>query len=222
MSSVSTLSGLVDTAANAGVNNATTTATQLNDRFLKLLVAQMNNQDPLNPLDNAEVTSQMAQINTVTGINGLNDTVAKLLDQFTRLESMQAAQLTGRSVLVAGNALTLPATGSAVGGIELDLPADTVNVEIKDASGQVVRTLQLGKQDAGVMRFEWDGRTAGGEAAAAGNYTYSVTAKNGSTSISATALTARQVTGARTTNGTVELVLAGGAAVAYSDIKQIL
>ena len=222
MSSVSTLSGLVDSASSAGANNGTTTATQLNDRFLKLLVAQMNNQDPLNPLDNAQVTSQMAQINTVTGINGLNDTVAKLLDQFARLESMQAAQLTGRSVLVEGSTLALPASGAAVGGFQLDLPADTVTVEIKDAAGQVVRQLQLGNEDSGVSRFDWDGRTDAGGTAPAGNYTFSVTAKAGSTAVSATALASRRVDGVRQSNGTVELVLAGGGAVAYSDIKQIL
>ena len=222
MSSVSTLSGLVDSAASAGVNNGATTAKELNDRFLKLLVAQMNNQDPLNPLDNAQVTSQMAQINTVTGINGLNDTVTKLLDQFSRLESLQAAQLTGRSVLVDGSSLTLPDSGNAVGGVNLDLPADTVTVEIKDAAGQVVRELQLGKQDAGVTRFEWDGRTATGDTAPAGSYTFSVTAKTGATSVSATSLASRRVDGVRTVNGAVQLVLAGGGAVAYSDIKQIL
>jgi flagellar basal-body rod modification protein FlgD len=222
MSSVSTLTGLVDSASSAGVNNGTTTATQLNDRFLKLLVAQMNNQDPLNPMDNAELTSQMAQINTVTGINGLNDTVNKLIDQFSQLESLQAAQLTGRSVLVQGNSLSLPAAGSATGGVNLDLPADTVTVDIKDASGQVVRELQLGKRDAGVTRFDWDGKTDGGAVAAAGNYTFSVTAKTGSTAVSATALTAQRIDGVRTVNGAVQLVLAGGGTVAYSDIAQIL
>jgi flagellar basal-body rod modification protein FlgD len=222
MSSVSTLSGLVDSASAAGVNNGTTTATELNDRFLKLLVAQMNNQDPLNPLDNAEVTSQMAQINTVTGINGLNDTVTKLLEQFSRLESMQAAQLTGRSVLVDGSTMALPQTGSAVAGVQLDLPADTVTVEIKDASGQVVRTMQLGKQDAGVSRFEWDGKTDAGTTAAPGSYAFSVTAKTGSTSVPATALASRRVDGVRTVNGATQLVLAGGGSVPYTDIRQIL
>jgi|SRR5882672_666379 len=221
MSSVSTLTGLVD--STSGANNGVTTAKDLNDRFLKLLVAQMNNQDPLNPLDNAQVTSQMAQINTVTGINGLNDTVNQLISQFSRLESMQAAQLTGRSVLVAGNTLTLPASGSAAGGVDLDLPADTVTVEIKDAAGQVVRQLQLGKEDSGVSRFDWDGRTSTGDAAPAGSYTFTVTAKAGSTSVSAAALAARQVNGVRQdASGGVQLVLAGGGAVAYSDVKQIL
>src|SRR5215470_2380597 len=102
--------------ASSPASSVAADATMTSDRFLKLLVAQMNNQDPLNPLDNAQVTSQMAQINTVTGINGLNDTVNQLLGQFTRLESLQAAQLTGRSVLVPGNSLTLPADGKAVGG----------------------------------------------------------------------------------------------------------
>ncbi len=222
MSSISTLTGLVDSQSSAGVNNGTTTATQLNDRFLKLLVAQMNNQDPLNPLDNAQLTSQMAQINTVTGINGLNDTVQQLIAQFTQMQSMQAAQLTGRSVLVEGNTLALPANGNAVGGVSLDVAADKVSVEIKNAAGDVVRTLQLGKEEAGVSRFEWDGRTDGGDTAPAGSYTFSVTAKAGTTSVSATALASRQVTGVRTTGSTVELVLAGGSAVAYSDIKQIL
>jgi flagellar basal-body rod modification protein FlgD len=222
MSSVSTLSGLVDSASSAGVGNGATTAKELNDRFLKLLVAQMNNQDPLNPLDNAQVTSQMAQINMVTGINGLNDTVTRLLDQFARLETMQAAQLTGRSVLVDGNTLELAAGATAAGGVELDLPADKVTIEIKDGAGQVVRQLELGKQDAGVLRFEWDGRTATGDPAAAGTYTFSVTAKNGTTAVGATALAARRVDGVRQENGELRLVLAGGGTVAYADVKQIL
>lgn len=222
MTSVSTLSTTIDSAVAAGKNNGTTTATELNDRFLKLLVAQMNNQDPLNPLDNAQVTSQMAQINTVSGINNMNDTVKQLLAQFNSLASMQAASLTGRSVLVEGNTLSLGSTGTATAGVQLDLPADTVTVEVKDAAGTVVRKIDLGKTDAGVTKFEWDGKTTGGEAAPAGSYTFSVTAKNGSTSVGATALAARQVTGVNASTGTVQLVLAGGGSVAYTDIKQIL
>jgi flagellar basal-body rod modification protein FlgD len=222
MSSVSTLSSLVDTSAAAGSGNGVTTAKDLNDRFLKLLVAQMNNQDPLNPLDNAQVTSQMAQINTVTGINGLNDTVVKLLEQFARLESMQAAQLTGRSVLVEGNTLALPADGVATFGADLALPADKVTVEIRDAAGQVVRELALGSRESGVARFEWDGRNAAGDTMPAGNYTFTVKATVGSTEVGATALAARRVEGVRRDGGTLQLVLAGGGAVAYAGVRQIL
>jgi len=70
--------------------------------------------------------------------------------------------------------------------VNLDLPAATVTVDIKDAAGQVVRELQLGKQDAGVTRFDWDGKTTSGDNAAAGDYTFSVTATNGSTAVSTT------------------------------------
>ena len=77
------------------------------DRFLKLLVAQMQNQDPLNPMDNAQVTSQMAQINTVTGIEKLNTTVQGLSSQFMQLQALQGASLVGRDVIVAGNKLSV-------------------------------------------------------------------------------------------------------------------
>ena len=70
------------------------------DRFLKLLVAQMQNQDPLNPMDNAQVTSQMAQINTVSGIEKLNTTVPGLNSQFVQLQALQGATLVGRDVTV--------------------------------------------------------------------------------------------------------------------------
>lgn len=222
MTALSTLTGPIDATASAGRHDGVTTAKELNDRFLRLLIAQMNNQDPLNPLDNAQVTSQMAQINTVTGINGLNDTVAKLIEQFARLESMQAAQLTGRAVLVQGATLSLPDDGAAIGGIELAFPAERVTVQIRDAAGQIVRELELGPRDAGVSRFDWDGKTANGAQAAAGDYTFSVTARAGNQDIGATALAARRVEGVRHEGGVLQLVLAGGAAVAYGDVRLIL
>ena len=88
------------------------------DRFLKLLVAQMQNQDPLNPMDNAQVTSQMAQIQTVTGIEQLNTTVEGLSSQFVQLQALQGASLVGRDVIVPGNLLDID-NGTAQGGFEL-------------------------------------------------------------------------------------------------------
>jgi len=219
-SETTAVSGL---AAVAGKNDAK----ELNDRFLRLLVAQMNNQDPLNPLDNAEVTSQMAQINTVTGINGLNDTVSKLLDQFARLESMQAAQLSGRAVLVPGNTLSLAAAtddgpAHTAAAVALEVPAEQVKVEIFDANATLVRTLQLGALPEGITPVGWDGLTDTGAQAAAGTYTYQVTATTAGKETAATALELRRVEGVRQEGNSVRLILNGGAAVAYSDIKQIL
>jgi flagellar basal-body rod modification protein FlgD len=225
MTSASTISSMLDSSAAAGFSATGTkdSAKELNDRFLKLLVAQMKNQDPLNPLDNAQVTSQMAQINTVTGINGLNDTVKQLLNQFGAMESLQASQLTGRNVLVTGNELKMDAEGTAaIGGVELPAAADGVKVEIRDASGNVMRTLTLGKAEGGITRFSWDGKTDAGVQVAAGNYSFTAKAAYGATEIEGTPLVARKVEAVSRSNGSTQLVLAGGARVAYGDVKEIL
>ncbi|MCS6944884.1 MAG: flagellar hook assembly protein FlgD [Sutterellaceae bacterium] len=222
MNSLSTLTSQIEGTAPAGRGNRTLSAKELNDRFLRLLIAQMKNQDPLNPLDNAQVTSQMAQISTVTGVNGLTETVTKLLAQFERLETLQAAQLAGRTVLVEGRTLALAAEGAASGGFELNQPADRVTVEIRDGAGQLVRTLSLPRQEAGVARFDWDGLTDAGVRAAAGSYTFTVKAVSGNSEIAATALAARRVEGVRRLDGQLQLLLAGGGAAAYGDVRQIL
>ena len=129
------------------------------DRFLKLLVAQMQNQDPLNPMDNAQVTSQMAQIQTVTGIEKLNTTVAGLNSQFVQMQALQGASLVGRDVIVPGSQLDI-VDGVGQGGFELTSPADAVKVEILSPSGQVVETMQLGAQSAGMHSFDWAAGTA--------------------------------------------------------------
>ena len=124
------------------------------DRFLKLLVAQMQNQDPLNPMDNAQVTSQMAQINTVTGIEKLNSSVAGLSSQFMQMQALQGASLVGRDVTVDGNRLT-PVGDQLEAGFMLGGPADAVQVDVLNPAGQVVDTLQLGAQDGGRQGFSW-------------------------------------------------------------------
>lgn len=207
----------------SGVRADADPAKQLNDRFLKLLVAQMKNQDPLNPLDNAQVTSQMAQINTVTGINGLNDTVEELIVQFARLEAMQAAQLTGRSVLVTGTEARVGTAGAPTAfGVDLAQPADAVKVEIRDAAGALVRTQSLGRAEAGVSRFEWDGRNDAGREVAAGRYSITVKATAGGKEIGATPLVARRIDGVSARDGAIRLNFAGGGAASYGDIRQII
>lgn len=215
----SAIDGSAGLYGTAGAKNA---SKELNDRFLKLLVAQMNNQDPLNPLDNAQVTSQMAQINTVTGINNLSETVAQMVAQFAQLQSLQAAQLTGRSVLVDGGGMTLGAEGDVQAGFELQVPADSVKVEVRDANGLLVREIALGAAKEGIQRFAWDGTTNSGARAAAGQYTFSIKATASGKEIDATALTVRQVEGVLQNAGTVSLILSGLGPVAFGDIRQIL
>jgi len=97
------------------------------DRFLKLLVAQMSNQDPLNPIDNAQVTSQMAQISTVNGIDKLNGTVQGLNRQFVQMQALQGAALVGRDVILPGDRLAANDAGLIQGGFELTAAASNVN-----------------------------------------------------------------------------------------------
>ena len=134
------------------------------DRFLKLLVAQMQNQDPLAPMDNAQVTSLMAQINTVTGIEKLNGTVQGLSGQFMQMQALQGASLIGRDVVVPGNKMDMDA-GVGVGGFELNSAADKVRVEVLGPGGHVLDTLDLGAQTAGMHSFDW---AAGANASATG------------------------------------------------------
>ena len=130
------------------------------DTFLKLLVAQMQNQDPLNPMDNAQVTSQMAQINTVTGINTLNTTVQSLSSQFTQMQALQGASLVGHSVIVPGNMLNIdPTSATGEGGFQIATPADAVKVDILAPSGAVVQTINLGAEGAGMHSFNWPAGT---------------------------------------------------------------
>jgi flagellar basal-body rod modification protein FlgD len=149
----------IDAAAALGLSSASTTLTKNEagaaDRFLKLLVAQMQSQDPLNPLDNAQVTSQMAQINTVTGIEKLNATVAGLTSQFVQLQALQGASLVGRDVTLEGDRIAVEG-GSGVAGFELAGTADRVKVEVLNPAGRVVDTIELGALGVGRHGFEWD------------------------------------------------------------------
>lgn len=168
---------LVNSSTAASVATPVFAATAANDigatqdRFLKLLVTQMKNQDPLNPMDNAQVTSQMAQLSTVTGIDKLNSTVQALSSSMLASQSLQAVSMIGHVALTDGNRMEL-ANGSAFGGVELPDPADKVTVQITDASGALVRTLQLGAQDSGIVDFKWDGLADNGSTAADGKYIF--------------------------------------------------
>lgn len=131
-------------------------AADIGDRFLKLLVTQMRNQDPLNPLQNAEVTSQLAQISTVTGVDKLNATMEALSQVIASAQTMQATSLVGRSVLAPGRELEVGDKG-AVAGMNLKEAAALVTVEILDKANKVVRSFELKNHPAGLSTFEWDG-----------------------------------------------------------------
>jgi flagellar basal-body rod modification protein FlgD len=215
----SSTQALVD-SANGTAAKAKSTTGEAQDRFLKLLTTQLKNQDPLNPMDNAQMTSQLAQISTVDGIEKLNATLQKLLSSTVDGEAMQAAALVGHQVMVSGSGLQLGDSG-AVGGIELSSAADQVLVTIKDLNGIVMRNLNLGNLDAGMHNFAWDGKTDAGVLAVNGGYGVSVLAKRGSEKVAAGALEMTGVSSINRSSQGVTLDLGRLGLVKLSDVKQI-
>jgi flagellar basal-body rod modification protein FlgD len=215
-----TMSASLLAAMNPSTSSTSSTSSTdaMQNQFMTLLVTQMQNQDPLNPMDNSEVTSQLAQLSTVTGINQLNTTLTALQGSS---QTYQAASMIGHGVLVPGSNITL-SSGSGYMGVDLASAASNVQVTISDSTGKAVRTMNLGKMDAGTQTFKWDGTTDSGTTAADGNYTFKVTATQGTSAVTATALGFGSVSSVSTGTSGVQLNVAGIGTVNVSDVKQIL
>lgn len=173
----------VQSATAAAAQNIAATQDLLADtqeRFMTLLITQLQNQDPLNPMDNEQITSQVAQLSTVTGINQLNQTLLALSGQLDMSQSMQAAALIGKEILVPGSDIRV-GTGEAGTqithfGMELLSDAAGVKVSIMDNAGKVVRTMELQNYAAGVYSLDWDGLDDVGATVPDGRYSVQVSA----------------------------------------------
>ena len=202
------------------------------DKFMTLLVTQLKNQDPLNPLDNAQVTSQLAQLSTVTGVNKLNATLETLKSSYQSTEALQATNLIGHGVLVEGNKMGL-FEGQAILGAELDSDVDKLQVVITSAAtGKEVATIELGPQKAGVVPIAWDGipdpNKLGEDGKPVklpdGTYTYKVVAMRGGETVTDARALAFDSVASVTTNAKdgVKLNLPVKGVVTMADIKQVL
>jgi flagellar basal-body rod modification protein FlgD len=218
-------------AVNSGVSLPLSQSQELRESFLELLTTQLQNQDPLNPLENAEMTSQIAQINTVSGIEQLNETLKIITGQIDAGQALQAAELVGKGVLMPGDRILLQQDeeGKAVTtpfGIEMQQPAENVRVTITGAGGEVINRYDVGPVDAGVQSFTWDGLTSDGAVAASGAYSVSLEATDAEgEALDAEALNYAQVQGVtpQDRNGDVRLDLGGVyGQIALDDIRMIL
>jgi len=197
------------------------------DRFLTLLVTQLQNQDPLNPMDNAQVTSQIAQLSTVNGINQLNNTLLALSGQMDVSQSMQAASLIGKDVLVPGSKVSLGGEGDAKVatpfGVDIMSPAAKVTVTILDAGGKAVRKIELDPQPAGVLTLEWDGKADGGAVMPNGAYTVQVAATDAEgAAVSVGALTYGKVSSVAYSSNGLQLDLGLAGTHSLLDIRKIM
>jgi len=214
-------SSTAGTAATSSLATSSADIGATQDRFLKLLVTQMKNQDPLNPMDNAQVTSQMAQLSTVTGIDKLNATVQALSSSMLASQSLQAVSMIGHVALTDGDGMDL-AKGNAYGGVELTQPADKVTVQITNAAGAMVRTLHLGAQETGIVDFNWDGMTDSGSNAADGKYTFTAVSELSGKKTDATTLSYGLVNSVAQSSSGVTVNIGNQGEVGLNAIRKIL
>lgn len=191
------------------------------DAFLKLLTTQLQNQNPLNPTDNTAFLGQLAQISTVSGVQSLNDSFSSLASSLTSYQTLQASQLVGHDVLVPSSAGYLPA-GGALNGAVAPSGSGTVQVDVLDASGQVVRTLDLGEQSAGVVNFSWDGKDRSGAALDPGVYTLQARLVNANAQSALITYASSTVNSVQLGTDGVTLDLQGLGGFPLSDVTQIL
>ena len=210
---------LLDTVNGTKKSN-TSSVNEIQDRFMTLLVTQMKNQDPLNPMDNAQVTSQMAQLSTVTGIVKLNDTMAALISSVQVGQSYQATSMIGHNVLVSGNTVSTEGSGGYF-GVELPVGADKLSITIKDSAGNTVRNVELGAQSEGTLPLTWDGKTNDGSVAATGDYKIEVAATIGGQAVEASSLGYAKVLSVSNVNGGIKLNLSNNSSVGTTDVKEI-
>lgn len=218
----------VDTSTAYTNSTTSTTGTEsssdLQSQFLTLLVAQLQNQDPTNPMDNAELTSQLAQISTLSGIENLNTTLGSISGQLDTSQALQASTLVGHGVMIDGSDIIV-GTDSATTpfGLSLDSAASDVTVTIKDSTGAVVRTVDIGAQTAGVHSYTWDGTDDSGAAVPEGSYTFSLSATASSgASMDVDALEYATVYGVSTLNGVSQLNIGLAGNITLDQVKQII
>jgi flagellar basal-body rod modification protein FlgD len=156
-------------AVSPGVNSAAKKDTLGQDAFLELMVTQLKNQDPFKPVDPSAFLGQLAQFGTVTGIQDMKNSISTLADSLRSSQVLGGTSLVGHNVLATSDTATLGASGAVEGAVDLPEGVSAAAIAITDASGALVRRIQLPTQE-GTTEFKWDGKTDNGARAAAGTY----------------------------------------------------
>lgn len=204
----------------AGASTTGQTQTLGENDFLTLLTAQMQAQDPLNPMDSANFASQLAQFSSVEQLTNINTTLTSMAASQASLQNTMAADLIGKQVTVTGNNVTL--NGQAVIPYTLSGAASQVTVSVYDSTGALVKTAVLGQQSAGNNSYTWDGTDQNGNTLPAGQYTFAVTAVDASAqTVTATPLTSGTVTGITFNNNVTYLTIDNNTQVQLGDIQAI-
>jgi flagellar basal-body rod modification protein FlgD len=209
-------------AAQEAATTKDTTGTLGKNDFLKLLTAQLQQQDPTQPMDNTEFVAQLAQFSSLEAMNNVNDTLTELLAAKGTSVQTTAASLVGKTAIFETDDVVLEKGKTATITANLSQAATNVNVVIQDDDGTTVRVLTPGAMASGSQRIEWDGLDSNGDAVESGTYTVQITASdiNGS-AVSLTQSGSARITGITYEDDGTPLFMAGGNSLKLSDISEV-
>lgn len=215
-----------ETLQSLGLTNkpkATETGELGQAQFLKLMITQMQNQDPSKPMENGEFLSQIAQFGTVSGIQDLQNSLSTLSSALISNQALQASSLVGRSILVESNALSVTPGVDSKAMIDLTVSSPNVNVDILDSSNQVIKTIALGSNAKGLIDFKWDGKLDDGTSVPAGIYKLQAKAQVSGETVAMGTLVSQKVESVTLGNGTQGLSLntATNGSYTFGQIKQV-
>ena len=218
----STLAGLGISRSSSAAKVQSSASTSLGQSdFLKLMTAQMQNQDPFNPVDNTQMVAQMAQFSSLAGISEMSTTLKAIQDKLGATTASDAMAYIGKTVQTPGATAYGRTGGGLTGAVELGDAASRVTVSIADQSGNVLKQMDLGAQPKGTVSYDWDGKTQGGEEAGSGPFIVTVAAQSQGKTVPATNLVWAPVGSVSTTSGATVLTLPGLGEVPVSAVRQI-
>ncbi len=142
------------------------------NEFLELLVAQMNNQNPLEPQENGEFIGQLAQFSTVEGVEKLNSSMETILSGYQSSQALQASSLVGRKVIVPADKAVVDTSETFKASLVLPTSSSNVFVNVYDSTGASVGRVNMGAQEAGNISFIWDGKDSSGKVLPPGTYRF--------------------------------------------------
>ena len=196
------------------------TSTLGQEDFLKLLMTQLQNQDPMEPMDNGEFMGQMAQFSTVEGITEMGESIDGLVGMYQGQQMSANASMIGKKALVDGNWAQLEG-GKLAGAIDLTTAANDLRVDVKSETGELMASIGLGSKMAGVQEFSWDGIKQDGTAAPEGNYYLSASAvRDGQSTVPAMQVYGT-VNSVQMKGGEVTLNVSGQGNVSFNNVKRI-
>ena len=214
----------IATAATSGTSGsyAPEKAVLGKEDFLKLLVEQLKNQDPLNPMESTEFTAQLAQFSSLEQLTNMNENFEYLRLYQASINNAQAVNFMGKTVKASGDSINVKDGASNQLQFDLEGDAATVNIYIYDSSDNLVRTINCGSLDEGEQSIEWDGADEDGETVPDGTYTFEVSAADsGGETVEASTYMTVVVTGITFKNGNACL-LAGDIEISMGDIIEVM